>query len=340
MTAERLDHFMARANAAYYAARDPFADFTTAPEISQVFGEVLGLWAAVTWGLLGSPAAIALVEAGPGRGTLMADARRAIARAAPAFHAAVSVHLIETSPRLRAAQREKLGEVAWHDTLDTVPEGPFLLLANEFLDALPSRQFVRRGTGWTERFAGPDGFVERATAFDPGTDGLGTDGLGINRPGMNAAEGAVAERCEPAEAFAAQIAARLNRYAGAALLLDYGPETSALGDSLQAIAEGRPVDPSRAPGTADLTAHVDFARFGAVARRAGAAVHGPVPQGVFLARLGLAQRTNQLARHQPPGRAAALMEGARRLMEPDRMGRLFKAIVLTSPGIETPPGLA
>ena len=345
MTAERLDHFMARANAAYYATRDPFADFTTAPEISQVFGEVLGLWAAVTWGLLGSPAAIALVEAGPGRGTLMADARRAIARAAPAFHAAASVHLIETSPRLRAAQREKLGEVAWHDTLDTVPEGPFLLLANEFLDALPIRQFVRRGTGWTERFAGPDGFVERATAFDPGTDGLGTDGLGINRPGidglgMNAAEGAVAERCEPAEAFAAQIAARLNRYAGAALLLDYGPEISALGDSLQAIAEGRPADPSRAPGTADLTAHVDFARFGAVARRAGAAVHGPVPQGVFLARLGLAQRTNQLARHQPPGRAAALMEGARRLMEPDRMGRLFKAIVLTSPGIETPPGLA
>ena len=365
MTAERLDHFMARANAAYYAARDPFADFTTAPEISQVFGEVLGLWAAVTWGLLGSPAAIALVEAGPGRGTLMADARRAIARAAPAFHAAASVHLIETSPRLRAAQREKLGEVAWHDTLDTVPEGPFLLLANEFLDALPIRQFVRRGTGWTERFAGPDGFVERATAFDPGTDGLGTDGLGMNRPGidgpgidglginrsgidgpgidglgMNAAEGAVAERCEPAEAFAAQIAARLNRHTGAALLLDYGPETSALGDSLQAIAEGRPVDPSRAPGTADLTAHVDFARFGAVARRAGAAVHGPVPQGVFLARLGLAQRTNQLARHQPPGRAAALMEGARRLMEPDRMGRLFKAIVLTSPGIGTPPGLA
>ncbi len=320
---ERLDHFMARANAAYYAARDPFADFTTAPEISQAFGEVLGLWAAVTWGLLGSPASIALVEAGPGRGTLMADALRAIARAAPGFRAALSVHLIETSPRLRAAQRDKLGEVVWHDSLDTVPEGPFLLLANEFLDALPIRQFVRRGTGWAERFVGPEGFVALPAACDP-------------VPGT--VEGDIIERCAPAEAFVASLAARLTWHAGAALVLDYGPEVSATGDSLQAIANGQPVDPLSASGTADLTAHVDFARLAAVARAAGGAAHGPVPQGVFLARLGLAQRTNQLARHQPPGRAAAMMEGARRLMEPDRMGRLFKAMALTPVGMESPPG--
>ena len=153
-----------------------------------------------------------------------------------------------------------------------------------------------------------------------------------------AAEGAVVERCEAAEALAAALAARLTRHPGAALFLDYGPERSAAGDSLQALAAGGPADPLSPPGTADLTAHVDFARFGAAARAAGASVHGPEAQGLFLARLGLFQRTNQLARSQKPRRAAALMEGARRLGEPDRMGRLFKAMALTSPGVPPPPG--
>ncbi|HEY3849190.1 MAG TPA: SAM-dependent methyltransferase [Acetobacteraceae bacterium] len=156
----RLDAFMARANAAYYATHDPFADFTTAPEISQVFGELLGLWAAVTWGLLGRPRPVLLVEAGPGRGTLMADALRAVVQVAPEFHAALSLHLIETSPRLRALQAARLPGATWHEHLDTVPHAPLLLLANEFLDALPIRQFVRRGDAWTERHVGPDGFVE------------------------------------------------------------------------------------------------------------------------------------------------------------------------------------
>ena len=159
---ERLDDFMARANAAYYAERDPFADFTTSPEITQAFGEVLGAWAAVCWQLLGRPDPVILAEAGPGRGTLMADALRAIGQVAPDFLAALRVHLIETSPRLRAIQAENLpGRVAgWHDHLDTLPDAPLLLLANEFLDALPIRQFVRRGEFWTERFVGPAGFVE------------------------------------------------------------------------------------------------------------------------------------------------------------------------------------
>ena len=157
---ERLDTFMARANAAYYATHDPFADFTTSPEITQVFGELLGLWAAVTWDLLGRPSPVLLVEAGPGRGTLMADALRAIAQVAPAFRAALSLHLIETSPRLRALQAARLPDAAWHESLATVPQKPLLLLANEFLDALPIRQFVRRGHGWVERFVGPEGFVE------------------------------------------------------------------------------------------------------------------------------------------------------------------------------------
>ena len=314
---------MARANAAYYATHDPFADFTTAPEISQVFGELLGLWAAVTWQSLDAPSPVSIVELGPGRGTLMVDALRAIARAAPDFRAAAAIHLIETSPRLRAVQRERIGEAVWHDAIDTVPDGPMILLGNEFLDALPIRQFVRRRSGWTERFVGPTGFVEEPSDYDPA---------------IEMADGDVAERREPAEAIAAAIAVRLLRHKGAALFLDYGPEISAKGDSLQAIAGGQPADPLGPPGAADLTAHVDFARFGAAAKAVGAQVHGPVPQGLFLARLGLFQRTNQLARQLPPRQAAAMMEGARRLAEPDRMGRLFKAIALVSPGAGIPPG--
>jgi NADH dehydrogenase [ubiquinone] 1 alpha subcomplex assembly factor 7 len=320
---ERLDHFMARANAAYYATQDPFADFTTAPEISQVFGELVGVWAAVTWRLLDAPSPVVFAEMGPGRGTLMADAIRAIDRVAPDFHAAARIHLIESSARLRAAQRERVGEAVWHDALDTVPEGPMILVGNEFLDALPIRQFVRRGAVWTERFVGPAGFVEEPSDQDPA---------------IEATEGDVVERREVAEAMAVVLGARFIQHKGAALFLDYGPEISATGDSLQAISGGQPADPHGPCGAADLTAHVDFARFGAAAKAAGAQIFGPVPQGLFLARLGLFQRTNRLAWHLPARQAAAMMEGARRLAEPDRMGRLFKAIALVSPGTATPPG--
>jgi SAM-dependent MidA family methyltransferase len=320
---ERLDHFMARANAAYYATHDPFADFTTAPEISQVFGELLGLWAAVTWRMLGSPQTVSVVEAGPGRGTLMADALRAITRAAPDLRAAITVHLIETSPRLRTEQQQRIVDGVWHEAIDTVPNTPMILLGNEFLDALPIRQFVRRGSGWTERFVTQQEFVEQPTEFCP----------------ANAAtEGEIAERCEVAALLSAALAARMTRQPGAALFLDYGPEHSGLGDSLQAIAGGHPENPLVAPGSADLTAHVDFAQFGGAARAAGAQVHGPVPQGLFLARLGLFQRTNRLARSLSPRQASSMMEGARRLGEPDRMGRLFKAIALVTPGTAVPPG--
>jgi SAM-dependent MidA family methyltransferase len=321
---ERLDHFMARVNAAYYATHDPFADFTTAPEISQVFGELLGLWAAVTWRSLGAPTPVSIVELGPGRGTLMADALRAINRAAPDFRAVASIHLVETSARLRAMQRERIGDTAiWHDCLDTVPIGPMILLANEFLDALPIRQFVRRGALWAERFVGPAGFIEEPAEYDPP---------------IEAADGEIVERREPAETIATAIATRFTRDKGAALFLDYGPEVSSAGDSLQAIAGGQPADPLGPVGAADLTAHVDFGRFGAAANEVGAQVHGPIPQGLFLARLGLFQRTNQLARRLPPRRAAVMMEGARRLAEPDRMGRLFKAIAVITLGVATPPG--
>ena len=308
---------MARANAVYYATHDPFADFITAPEISQAFGEVLGAWAAITWDAMGRPASVTFAEAGPGRGTLMADALRAVARVAPDFRAALHVHLVETSPRLRAIQAAAIPGAAWHDTLEDLPPGPMILLANEFLDALPIRQFVRRDT-WQERFVADGAWIERPADAPPGLPGEA---------------GEIAEYRDPALAEA--LGARLRAQPGAALFLDYGPAASGPGDSLQALRDGRPADPLAAPGAADLTAHVDFAAF---ARAAGVPAHGPIPQGKFLTRLGLFQRIDRLARTQPPRAAMAMVEGGRRLAEPDRMGALFKAMVLTSPGLPVPAG--
>jgi NADH dehydrogenase [ubiquinone] 1 alpha subcomplex assembly factor 7 len=321
---ERLDQFMARANAAYYADRNPFRDFTTAPEIAQAFGEVLGAWSAVIWESMGHPAPVLFAELGPGRGTLMADALRGVAKAAPGFRDALRVHLVEASPRLRAEQAGRVPDAVWHDGIATLPPGPMILLANEFLDALPIRQFVRRDTGWAERFVEHGRFVERPAAAHASGD---------------APEGAVIELGEAARDLVATLAARLAREGGAALFLDYGPERSAPGDSLQAIRAGRFADPLAAPaGEADLTAHVDFAALAQVARTAGATVWGPVPQGPFLARLGLFQRTDRLARGKPQARAAALIGAAQRLAEPDRMGRLFKALCIADPTLPTPPG--
>ncbi len=321
---QRLDDFMAAANAAYYAHHDPYADFTTAPEISQVFGELLGLWAAVVWQGLGAPDPVLLAEAGPGRGTLMADALRAIGQAMPAFRAALRLHLVETSPALRARQAAALPAATWHARIETLPHGPLILLANEFLDALPIRQFVRRGAGWCERYVADGRFVERPT-----------DG-----PEQSAGEGEVVECCEPARELVAALAARLVAQGGAALFLDYGPAESAVGDSFQAMRAGRPADPLAAPGEADLTAHVDFAALARVARAAGATVHGPLAQGILLTRLGLYPRARALARGQEPARAAASMAAVQRLAEPQWMGRLFQALALTAPGVPAPPGFA
>jgi NADH dehydrogenase [ubiquinone] 1 alpha subcomplex assembly factor 7 len=317
---------MARANAIYYATRDPFADFTTSPEISQVFGEIIGLWAAITWQMLGSPRPVSLAEAGPGRGTLMADACRAIRRAAPEFAAASTVHLIETSPRLRAAQAARLPNATWHHDLSQLPAQPTILLANEFLDALPIRQFVRRGSGWTERYVTAGQWIEQSVDVEEVP------------PGRAAAEGDIVEVNQPARAFIAAVAERLVRHPGAALFLDYGPEHSAAGDSLQALAQKRPVDPLVRAGSADLTAHVDFADLAGVARACGATVQGPFTQGPFLTALGLFQRTERLARDRQPAQASALIEAAKRLAEPAAMGHLFKVMAVCSPACPLLPG--
>jgi SAM-dependent MidA family methyltransferase len=336
MTApERLDRFMARAVAAYYAGpRDPFGragDFITAPEISQAFGECLGLWAAVTWGAMGRPDPVLLVELGPGRGTLMADALRAAADVAAPFRAALRVHLVEASPRLREAQRARLGgaAAAWHADLAAVPPGPAIVLANEFFDALPIRQFVRRGAGWSERFVADGAFVEHPAEDAPPLPD-------------DAPEGAVQEVSEAGRALAAALGARLAAQGGAALALDYGPAAGSFGDSFQALRGHRAADPLAEPGAADVTAHVDFAALAAAARAAGAAAHGPLPQGLFLQRLGLMSRAAMLARAaQMAGKGAQagpILSGAERLVAPERMGRLFKALCLCDPALPPPPG--
>ncbi|HVZ08999.1 class I SAM-dependent methyltransferase [Rhodopila sp.] len=337
MIAERLDQFMARANAIYYASHDPFADFTTAPEVSQVFGELLGLWAAIAWDRVGRPDPVLLVEAGPGRGTLMADALRAVARAQPDFAAAAQVHLIETSPRLRAAQAARLQQAApkqvtWHQALSELPDGPMILLANEFLDALPIRQFVRRGTGWAERYVGNGAWVEEPVV-PPALPPL-----------RSVAEGRIVEINEPARAFAAVAAARLRTFGGVALFIDYGADagarTEAPGDTLQAIADGRMVNPLSAAGSADLTAHVDFADLARAAAAAGAAVQGPVTQRRFLLQLGARERTERLAASAPPHQAETLRGGLARLIDAAQMGTLFKVMALTAPHCPALPGLA
>ena len=313
---------MARAAAAYYGEGARIgADFTTAPELSQAFGECLGLWSALCWQAMGSPARVVWAEAGPGRGTLMQDALRAVRQMVPAFAQAAEIHLIETSLVLRAMQKGRLGAAAaaWHDRVEDLPRAPLILLGNEFLDALPIRQFIRRADGWRERWVADAAFVEQPGDMDFG----------------DAPEGTVREVNEPARAIAAHLAARVARDGGVALFLDYGPAESAPGDSLQAMRAGRPAPPLEEPGRVDITAHVDFGALAAAA--VGARVHGPIPQGLFLQRLGLNARSAMLARAEP-SHARAILSAAQRLTMPEAMGRLFKAIAIAHPALPAPEG--
>jgi SAM-dependent MidA family methyltransferase len=321
VTIERLDHFMARANAAYYATHDPFADFTTAPEIGQVFGELLGAWSVIAWHALRRPDPVILAELGPGRGTLMTDALRTIARTAPDFAACLRVHFVETSPRLATLLRDRIPDITIHASAEHLPDAPTILLANEFLDALPIRQFVHRADGWTERHVEAFRFVERPAAPPaPIPDGL--------------AEGDIVEHSEASHEVVRTLAARAAAGRLIALLLDYGGDH---GDTLQALRQGKPAPPLDAPGSADLTAHVDFAALAATAEQAGARAHGPLPQGLFLTRLGLYERTRQLIARNTDS-AATLLEAANRLAQPERMGVLFKALAITPPAMPAPPG--
>ncbi|MFY7961337.1 MAG: class I SAM-dependent methyltransferase [Elsteraceae bacterium] len=330
-----LADFMAAALAdpegGYYMTRDPFGaagDFTTAPEITQAFGELLGLWCAEVWRGLGAPTPMMLVELGPGRGALMADALRAIGKMAPEFRAALTPHLIEISPVLRAAQASRLeGQGAvWLDDLAQLPPGPAIFLANEFFDALPIDQAIRRDAGWRNRRVGLDA-KDRFVFVD-------AEVVMVDR---EAEPGAILERCLAGESIAASLGRRAAQGNSAALIIDYGEE-GALGDSLQAVRGHRAQDALADPGSADLTAHVDFAALARVTRGVGAAVFGPIPQGALLRALGLVERTEQLMRNARPDVARSLRAGMIRLIDPAAMGTLFKALAILPPGHPPPPG--
>lgn len=326
----------------YYVNRDPLGrdgDFITAPEVSQVFGELLGLWCADVWMRLGRPEPVLLLELGPGRGTLMADALRAD-ETVPEFRRALRLHLVETSPALRAIQAKALGAAAptWHDALDTVPPGPLLVIANEFLDALPIRQFERRGGEWYERRIGlaADGeslaFIVE-TAKNPSTS--------LPSPRFSgAADGSIVEVCPAASALAAELGARIARDGGAALLIDYGHARSACGDTLQAVRGHRYQPVLHEPGNADITAHVDFEAVASAARDAGARTHGPVTQGAFLRALGIELRERRLLESASPTQAESIRSGVRRLIDAAEMGTLFKVLALTHPALVAPAGFA
>jgi NADH dehydrogenase [ubiquinone] 1 alpha subcomplex assembly factor 7 len=311
----------------YYATRPALGeagDFITAPLVSQMFGELIGVWAASAWRLMGEPERFVLVEMGPGDGTLMSDILRA-GRALPGFLEAAGVWLVETSEPLIALQRERLGEtVRWARSLDEVPGGgPMLLVANELLDCLPARQFVRTATGWAEQVVG---------LSDDGTLRFGLAPAGLPLP--DAREGAICEVSGAQEALGAALGERLVRDGGAALLIDSGRDEEGFGDTLQALSRHQKVDPLACPGEADLTVHADFPAVMAAAERAGAA-SAILTQATFLARMGIGERAEALVRARPE-KAAVIGRQLHRLVGGDQMGELFKACCLFSPDW-TPP---
>jgi NADH dehydrogenase [ubiquinone] 1 alpha subcomplex assembly factor 7 len=339
-----LDTFMAVAlghsRYGYYMTRDPFGvagDFITAPEISQMFGELIGLWAAETWRLLGAPQRVHLVELGPGRGTLMRDALRA-ARVSNEFCAALDVHLVETSPVLTLAQKDCLAQAAvsvtWRTSIDSVPDGPAIFIANEFFDALPVRHYVKTKDGWRQRLVGLDAQGALAFGLAGETEALIT---------AEAPDGSVLELSPVSQLLMTQIAARIAKGQSAALVVDYGHVETGFGETLQALKKHKRVNPLDEPGEADITAHVDFAALARAASGAGAQVLGPVTQGEFLLRLGIAQRAEALKRKATEEQArdidlALARLAAERVGQAPGMGRLFKALAIAPPGAPILPG--
>lgn len=325
----------------YYTNAEVFGakgDFTTAPEISQMFGELLGLWAADSWLRLGSPSPFVLAELGPGRGTMMADALRAT-RIVPGFHDAMRVMLVEASGRLRARQAETLAAhgVEWRANIAELPSGPLVVLANEFFDALPIRQFVRTPQGIAERMVGLTEDGRLTWGLRPGArlDQSAESAL------LRQSPGAVFEICPAGLAIASALAERVATGGGAVLAIDYG-HAGGFGDTFQALRDHAFDDPLAHPGEADLTAHVDFGALARAARAAGARAFGPITQGVLLERLGLARRAERLKRDASPEIRASIEAAAARLTGrgPREMGELFKALSIVHPDMDGVAGFA
>ena len=321
--------YVGAANAAYYAGADPFGaegDFVTAPEISQMFGELIGLWLADLWLRAGRPPGARYVELGPGRGTLAADALRAMRGAG----LQPPIDLVETSPALIAAQRAELPAARWHARVESLPEGaPILAVANEFFDALPVRQVVASEEGWRELvvtaaatgFRREPGAPAAPPAFAPAGAELGT----------------IIEERPLARQIVAALARRLKASGGAALIVDYGHERHGSGDTLQAVARHAFADPWSAPGERDLTAHVDFEDLAEAARAEGVRLFGPVGQGAWLRAMGIDLRAASLAKAAPE-RTEEIVAARERLTAPEHMGRLFKVLALVAPTWPVPEG--
>ena len=326
----------------YYMTRDPFGaagDFITAPEISQMFGELIGLWAAAVWRQMGSPENIRLVELGPGRGTMMADALRA-AKVVPDFHSAIVVHLVELSPVLQQLQQQRLERVGvtvlWHEALEEVPEGPAIILANEFFDALPVHQAIKQEDGWHERVVTVDGngnftLVPLLSPL-PHLERL------LPPHVRDAPPGSVFEW--RTDSVALQLGRRAARQGGAALVIDYGPIETEVGDTVQAVGEHAYVNPLATPGLVDLTAHVDFQSLAEAAESIGARIHGPLHQGKFLRRLGIETRAATLQAKAPPDKMSEIDAQVERLTGSGarEMGMLFKVLGIADPTLGMLPG--
>ena len=325
----------------YYTNLDPFGtvgDFTTSPEISQMFGELIGLWSASVWTAMGKPAVFNLVELGPGRGTMMADVMRA-AKILPEFHQATSVHLVESSPLLRERQKERLSDVGrpiqWYSALQDVPRAPAIYLANEFFDALPVNQMVRAPDGWHERTIELNEFGD--FRFGISQNPISHFDQTLPKNLRDAPANSIFEWRSPVMAL--ELGRRLQA-GGAALVIDYGHLRSAIGDTLQAVRRHRFDDPLTGPGLADLSAHVDLQALTMNATSYGARAYGAVDQGSFLVALGIVKRAAALRLNASPEVAAAVSVALERLIAPNQtgMGAMFKVIGLAHPGIPVLPG--
>ncbi|MGX6647314.1 class I SAM-dependent methyltransferase [Maricaulaceae bacterium MS644] len=331
--------------AGFYATKDPLSaasDFITAPEISQMFGELLGLWTAEVWGQMGAPAPVQLIELGPGTGRMMSDMLRA-GRAMPGFLEACDVTLVEASPALKMVQGETLSRapvpVRWARQLEQAAKGPCVIVSNEFLDCLPIRQGVRLDGRWRERVVGLDPKDPARFAFGLGSVLSEADIETLPEALRAAPDGTLVELRPGDPPLVEAVAARLHAAPGYALFIDYGSDAPEFGDTLQAIRKHEKVDPLDRPGGADLTAWAAFDRLGALAQAEGLDVYGPNAQGAFLTGLGIEQRAAALARTAGEAGRGRLMRQLERLTSSDEMGDLFKVMAFASPGLAPPPGL-
>lgn len=336
---------LAHPHEGYYMTSSPIGeegDFTTAPEISQVFGELIGLWLVQSWLDMGSPKAFNLVELGPGRGVLMADILRA-ARLRPEFVKAAQIYLVETSGRLRHEQQKRLrihkeAKIMWADRFSDIAPAPTLIIANEFFDCLPINQFEYLKTGWHERLVGLNPEQDKLVLTHSAAP---ISGEKLSHPLVNSDNadlGDIIEISENSLKMTSQVAKFLVEHKGRALILDYGHFSSAFGDTFQAIRGHKFWPPLEAPGSADLTAHVDFQRLSETALHEGATVYGAISQGRFLDKLGLSYRVEALCRDKTQEQQNEIRRGAARIASPSQMGELFKALCIASPDIAPPAG--